>query len=239
MIWVKDRTGRFRQRPHYEPEELDDQCEEVISSFLRRRYGSVQYPVLTDDLTRLIEECAEDLDAYADLSTEGANVEGLTEFIPGRRPRVRISRAISERPELENRFRTTLTHEFGHVKFHDFMFQMQAAPSLFRVPTVQETAKCERGGIISSPQHDWLEWQAGYVCGAILMPRHALQERVRDHRRAASLGLAVIEAGSVEGDALIEDVVHGFAVSREAAKVRLLKLKLLNEAGLGARSLFQ
>lgn len=88
MKWVKDRSSRFPERPHYDPAELDETCEEIISDFLRRRHGHVQYPVATEDLTLLIEEFAEDIDAYADLSAEGPDVEGLTEFVPGRRPRV-------------------------------------------------------------------------------------------------------------------------------------------------------
>jgi hypothetical protein len=161
MRWVKDRTGRFGQRPHYEPEELDQQCEEIISEFLKRRYGSVQYPVVTDDLTRLIEEVADDLDTYADLSTEGSDVEGVTDFVPGQRPRVRISWEIAGRPGLENRLRTTLTHEFGHVKFHDFMFQMYAGASLFTETSAAGSATCKRTSIIGAPAR--LDGVAGWI----------------------------------------------------------------------------
>jgi hypothetical protein len=238
MRWVKDRTGRFGERPHYEPEELDQQCEEIISEFLRRRYGSVQYPVATDDLTRLIEEVAGDLDTYADLSTEGSDVEGVTDFVPGQRPRVRISREIAGRPGLENRLRTTLTHEFGHVKFHDFMFQMYAGASLFAETSAAGSATCKRTSIIGAPQQDWMEWQAGYVCGALLMPRNPVQEAVRNYRETDGLRGAVIEPGSLHGEALIGDIVDRFSVSREAARVRLLKLNLIVEPGHVGPGLF-
>ncbi len=55
MRYVPDRTGRFSQRPHYKPEELDRECENIIAGFLKQRYGSEDYPVSTDDLTVLIE----------------------------------------------------------------------------------------------------------------------------------------------------------------------------------------
>ena len=78
--WVKDRTGRFSERPHYEPKELDRECENIVSSFLRNLHGGVEFPIVTDDLTKLIEEHADSLDQWADLSVYGDDVEGLHGF---------------------------------------------------------------------------------------------------------------------------------------------------------------
>src|SRR5262245_19221242 len=111
--YVPDKTGRFAQRPHYKPQEMDRECENIITSFLRSRYGDVQFPVSTEDLTRLIEQDAEDLDLYADLSEFGAEVEGVTEFFPGKKPVVKIAERLSGDERMENRLRTTLTHEYG------------------------------------------------------------------------------------------------------------------------------
>ena len=65
VTYVRDQTGRFLQRPHYKPEELDRECESVITGFLKDLYGEVRYPVDTEDLKKLIERDAEDLDVYA------------------------------------------------------------------------------------------------------------------------------------------------------------------------------
>jgi hypothetical protein len=46
--YVPDRTGRFSQRPHYEPKELDRECENIIAGFLKERHGAAKYPVSTD-----------------------------------------------------------------------------------------------------------------------------------------------------------------------------------------------
>src|SRR5438128_401156 len=119
MKWVDDRTQRFGRRPHYEPRELDELCEGIVEKFLCQRHGNIAFPIGTDDLTVLIEQFAVNLDLYADLTEEGLDVEGVTNFISGQRPRVRISRGLSLRPGLENRLRTTLTHEFAHVHFHN------------------------------------------------------------------------------------------------------------------------
>ena len=163
MKWVTDRTGRFARRPHYLPEELDSGCELVILAFLNKRYGKVEFPIKTDDLTVFIEEQA-DLDSYADLSGEGQGVEGVTESVPGKRPVVKIAKAL-DAAHLENRLRTTLTHEYGHVHFHRFMFEdgHGAAGSLFAQVHAAQGNKCHRDTIIGAPERDWMEWQAGYA----------------------------------------------------------------------------
>ena len=95
---VPDRTGRFSKRPHYQPEELDQECEQIVTQFLRSLHSEAVFPITTDDLTKLIERDAGDLDLYADLSHLGPDVEGVTEFHPGRRPVVRISAELSGDP---------------------------------------------------------------------------------------------------------------------------------------------
>src|SRR4051812_46932863 len=103
MKWVTDRTGRFQQRPHYTPEELDLECENILLSFLRNRHGHITLPVSTDDLTVLIETKAATLDLYADLTKEGYDVEGVTDFMPGKQPSVRIDKRLSSDPRMTNR----------------------------------------------------------------------------------------------------------------------------------------
>jgi len=134
MKWVKDRTSRFSLRPHYLPAELDSECEKLITDFLHERHGKIEYPVSTDDMTVLIETLTSDLDLYADLSNEEGEVEGVTDFFPGRRPKVRISKQLTLDPGMSNRFRTTLTHELGHVKFHTFMFDGLSSGELSEAP---------------------------------------------------------------------------------------------------------
>ncbi len=231
MKWVRDKTGRFAQRPHYLPEEIDDECERQIRAFLTKKYGKVEFPTKTDDLTVFIEEKA-DLDSYADLSGEPGEVEGVTEFVPHRRPVVRISGALSA-PNMENRLRTTLTHEYGHVHFHQFMFEeLEAQPaSLFPRHEQAHTNKCHRDNMIGASERDWMEWQAGYACGAILMPAAALVETVNRFREEKKLPYANLLLGSEQGQQLITLVTSTFRTSRDAARVRLLKKGILAEGG--------
>ena len=237
MKYVPDATGRFGQRPHFAPVELDNECEQIITDFLRDVYGKVAFPVQTDALTKLIERDAADLDLYADLSDEGREIEGVTHFYPDRKPKVEIARELSEQPRREHRLRTTLTHEYGHVKFHAHLWQADPdAIEMFEDRPRTPAPRCERNNIINAAATDWMEWQAGYVCGAILMPRSALRR----------IALQVLSEQGIEGSAIVgtpagqvvEAAVAGaFDVSGEAARVRMLKLGFLTDGSRG-RSLF-
>ena len=232
--------GRFEQRPHYLPDELDAECEQVIQSFLQKRYGHVEFPVSTDDLTILIETVVDDLDMYADLSNEKGDVEGVTDFLKGKRPRVRISRTLSEADYMQNRLRTTLTHEFAHVRFHGFMFEI--GPStipLFPVKAESHSNRCKKENIVGAKQTDWMEWQAGYGCGALLMPITTLRETVRKFAKENKLVKTRCAADSAEGKGIIASVAASFQVSKDAARVRLLQQKILaGEGVILGKSLF-
>jgi hypothetical protein len=213
---------------------LDFECEQVIISLLRRRRSKVEYPITTDDLTVLIESAVEDFDPGADLSGEPGEVEGVTEFFRGRKPNVKISRLLSGSSARENRYRTTLTHEFGHVHFHNFMFQVEAVPlSLFDVspPKADEfSIKCKRENIVGAPEVDWMEWQAGFACGAILIPITPLSKLVQEFRSKQRLDHVGIVDRSEVASLLISGVTSTFHTSAEAARVRLLQRQFIGHA---------
>ncbi len=127
MKWVPDDTSRFDWRPFYDSDELDAECERIVSSYLAARYGAVRFPISTDDLTVMVERDTSDLDLYADLSAQASDVEGMTDFFYRRKPAVRISRDLSLQPDSDRRLRTTLSHEYGHVRFHDFLWHTATA----------------------------------------------------------------------------------------------------------------
>lgn len=209
MQWVPDRTGRFPMRPHFEAEELDQRAEQCGEDFLRRRRGSVDYPLLSNDLVALVEERVADLDLFADLSHEGSDVEGVTYFAPGGRPQVLISEALED-PRRENRQRMTLAHELGHVELHNDLWPTEPQPDLFPDPAQPQPVRCLRLAIARPRSRvDWMEWQASYFASALLVPK----------RRCLSL-LAAALAGSDR----VSTVAEVFRVSRDAAKVRLAYL---------------
>jgi hypothetical protein len=229
VYYVPDKTGRFAQRPHYKPSELDRECENVISTFLRTRYADARFPVSTDDLTRLIERDTEDLDLYADLTEFGPDVEGVTEFTPGKKPLVKISGKLSGDERYKNRLRTTLTHEYGHVRFHGYLWEIEPPQKDFLKAHPNANKQiCKRDDILNADQYDWMEWQAGYICGAILMPVTQVTRMATAYQEKHGIFGAVLHS-SQHGHALIEEVKKGFEVSADAARVRLTKLNVLSD----------
>lgn len=225
--YVRDNTGRFQQRPYYKPEELNDECEALITGFLNDLYGNIRYPIATEDLKKLIERDADFLDVYADLSSYGTDVEGVTEFRLGRKPCVFISASLTNSDRQENRLRTTLTHEYGHVHFHNYLWQAEPPSSdLFCRQPNSDKQICKRDTIIDAVQTDWMEWQAGYVCGAILMPKSAVFRLVHQYSEQHGLYGAVSQQTHHAND-VIAHIVNAFRVSEAAARVRLLKVGLL------------
>jgi len=231
MIWVTDRTGRFPQRPHYKPQELDSECEAVVCKFLQDQHSKIEFPVLTDDLTTLIEQDVSDLDLYADLSTEGEDVEGATDFFPNRKPVVLISKGLSLQSRRENRLRTTLAHEYGHVRFHAFLWTSERSSQL-RLSADFAPAKgprCRRATILSTSKTDWMEWQAGYASGALLMPITALQKLIRSSLREWGM-YGRLSTNSSQAQEIVKRMAALFSVSSEAAKVRLSQLGYLENS---------
>lgn len=247
MKYVRDTTGRFPSRPHFEPAELDAECERVLREFYSKSGQSDAPPISTDALTMLIEENVDDLDLYADLSDEGPGVEGVTTFRRGKRPIVKISAELSADPRRVVRLRTTLGHEFGHVHFHNALFQLDdISLDLFSRSTVSqrrgtvslqtssasESAKCKRDNMIAAPISDWMEWQAGYVCGSLVIPRRAVVAEVKrfvnDRRLASGVSLS-----TSDGVDLVSSIADLFATSRDTARVRLEVLGLVSKGHRG------
>jgi hypothetical protein len=233
MKYVPDRSGRFQRRPHYEPRELDEECDRIVGEFLTAKQGTIDFPLSTDDLTCLIERDAADLDLYADLSGEGPDIQGVTDFYPKGKPRVRIARELSEGASRENRLRTTLTHEYGHVRFHDYVWKLDLMPAdmLNELPS-KVSPKCNRSALLDAPSTDWMEWQAGYISGALLMPFSAVVKILTDYSQRNSVFTPVL-TDSKHGQALRKVVSDAFKVSDDAARVRLLKLNFLSDRDLG------
>ena len=215
---IPDRTGRFPLRPYYTAEELEVECEQVIESFLVGRYGQFVIPVPTQALAVMIEDEAK-FTMLSDLSDEGDEVHGVTEFFPGNKPKVSIARELSHQFWREHRLRSTLPHEYGHVHWHAWLYDRYCDQS--------ERHKCLRGEILpGNGDVDWMEWQAGYISGAILMPRSRVALCI-DAFSAKREVKAPFDTESVDGRVLIQFTSQLFNVSTEAAEVRLRQLNHL------------
>ena len=226
MRWIADNTGRFTTRPFYSNEDMESECEGVVSDFLIEARGAVTYPLTTDDLTLIVERYA-DLNLYADLRSEGDDVQGLTSFKSGKRPSVMIDERLSADERRANRLRTTLAHEFGHVRLHNIMFQDEArGVPLFGAARTGEQ-KCRREGIVSPSRVDWLEFQAGYVCTALLAPKRRVIEILA---RANPAGEPLV-VGELSAETAARAVAHAFEISVEAARVRIQSVGAVDPVG--------
>lgn len=228
---IRDLTGRFAQRPYYLAGELDRECEQIVTTFLTARHGNIRLPIATDELSLLIELEGADLDSCVDLSPYGDDVEGVTAFYVDREPDVMISDRLANDPRRENRLRTTLAHEFGHVRFHRHLWAEKLANGdLFAVLKDDDNkAICKRDTILNAHHNDWMEWQAGYISGAILMPVSAVRKLVDEYCTPQGI-FGAVALNSDHGQILVHSLKDEFQVSEEAARVRLQALKLLSGA---------
>lgn len=182
--------------------------------------GSVSYPITTDELRVLIEQHTDYVDIFADLSAEGPDVQGVTYFQSGKPPIVKVSRDLGEETWRENRLRTTLTHEFGHVRFHRFLWAIEAESlPLFDSDGSAQGPRCHREDIVRPRERtDWMEWQAGYASGSFLMPLGALRGLV------GTVPPVPMQRATPAAEDSIETTRLAFAVSADAARVRLSQL---------------
>ena len=238
MKWTRDRTGRFPERPYYSVDELESESEHLITTFLRSRHGHVAFPIATDDLTVLVEQLGGALDLYADLSADNPSVDGYTDFVQGRKPLVRIARRLSAHPRYEHRLRTTLTHEGTHVWLHGALWEMRWRLGELFNGDRRVTYVCHQATMLRAPASDWAEWQAGYVSGALLMPVSALREVIQRVLEREQRLRGPFLVSSPDGQLLVQAVTAAFAVSEEAARVRLLQRGMLTEEDVVQGQLF-
>jgi Zn-dependent peptidase ImmA (M78 family) len=123
----------------------------------------------------------------------------------------------------------TIAHELGHVIFHNILFQLEQGFELFL--NMQKTAPtyCKRSTIVRGG--DWMEWQASYAAGAILIPIKTLRKVVEESRQELQMSGA-LPYDDPRSNSLSAIVCEAFDVSGEAAKVRLLQTGHIEPKGV-------
>jgi hypothetical protein len=227
MPWyAHDDTGRLPSRPVYSKGEIEKICVATVRRFLEEMHGVARFPLETEDLKKLIERDTSDFDEFADLAALGSDVEGYTDFYADRLPAVRIDHRLSDNPRRERRLRMTLAHEYAHVLLHAPLWRDGTPPPVAGLPKSASALPSGRGPRRSV---DWMEWQANYAAGAILMPYPAVADLLGglDHGSDCAVD---------EHDrAVITAVTSHFVVSWSAATVRLRQLGVLRRARRIAR----
>jgi hypothetical protein len=191
-----------------------------MSTFLLSRHGDRDRIPSEDDLTTFIEALGVDLDLFADFSSEEGWVQGVTDFRPTP-PRVQIRQRLSEDRRYINRYKFTLAHEGAHVLILKEAFAregnvIEANSRIFR----------SSGTVSDKSGHDWMEHQADYCAGVLLMRRRVLEL----HIGAPPAPDSRPSTDSKVGQLLITRVSEEFAVSHEAARERLLSTGYLRRS---------
>jgi hypothetical protein len=226
-LTVSTRPREWRIEPHYYLRDyLEELCERTVSEFCTETYGQELAPLPTDVLTQLLERDTSVLNLYATLD-DGIN--GMTTMFGSERlPRVDIAAELSRQWFRENRLRTTLAHEYAHVLLHAPLWRAQCKTGGQEGETLIAQA-CRRETVEdNAPRSDRIEWQAGYICGALLMPQRRVDRLVGRFRSTRSFA-PVLLAGSADAEELVERVTIGFRVSRLAARVRLGQLGVVRD----------
>jgi hypothetical protein len=227
MKWY---LGGGEQRLWLDPGEIETIAEDVLL-----RAGlmpDITSPVT--DLERLIEgHLGADLDQYAELPDE---VLGLSRFKRGKPPSVAINRALTAaalddedpRPGVLGRWRATLAHEAIHVMLHRALFDSEfAQASLFPGPEspADGLMRCLKRDVgYRSGTSDWREVQANMGMAALMMPSRLFKRVARGELAA----LDPTDAASFQN--VVGRLAARFAVSKQAAEIRLGTLNLAGQA---------
>ena len=117
--------------------------------------------------------------------------------------------------------RTTLTHEYGHVRLHTWLYD--------KYGVARGPHRCYWQSLLPTGQVvDWFEWQAGYASGALLMPE-SFARRMAGAYFQGRPERPPVAKGSAEAKVLCQRISLAFDVSVEAATVRLKQLGYLTE----------
>lgn len=218
MKVLSDPLGRPIDRHYFKIEVIDQRCEQKIAEFMDQYCGGFRLPIPSSAIIKMIMADAQ-LELHADLP-EG--VDGYTDYFTDRKPIVKISKRLSA-SRLENRFRFTLCHEYGHVWIH--------AP-LWRKSKEKPTGPalrcwtCYRATIETAPEKDWMEWQADQIGGALLMARSYVMEWAAEIAMRERMN-PPLHVDSDLARAVIERLKRRCQVSEQAARMRLLRLGLV------------
>jgi len=226
-LTVNIQPAEWRIEPRfYALDYFEQLCERAVVGYCIEKYGQELTPLPTDVLTQMLERYASVLNLFATLD-EG--IDGVTTmFGSERRPEVEISGGLSRQWFRENRLRTTLAHELAHVLLHAPLWRAQCMAAGHQGEGRIAQA-CRREAVADhAPRSDRIEWQAGYICGALLMPKRRVDLLVDRFRSTCSTS-PVLVAGSAEAEELVERVAIGFRVSRRAARVRLRRLGVVRD----------
>ena len=181
------------------------------------------------------------LDQHADLD---ATVLGVTDFVPGKTPKISINRDLTgsalddedATPGLVGRWRATVAHETCHVLLHRLLFEIDDRQrSLFVssecAAAPQRLLRCLKRDVgFGRHVSDWKEVQANIGMGALLMPKPVFLAAIDEGRVFLGVADRPIASGSAMHEKLTAILAPRFTVSKQAARIRLESLGIVHPA---------
>lgn len=164
-----------------------------------------------------------------------ADVLGMTEFVPGRHPKISISRDLTGSAlasedatfGLIGRWRATVAHEASHVVLHRVLFEVdQRQNSLFHSlegsDQPDHLMRClNRDVSFQDGPSDWKEVQANRGMAALLMPKPVFVAAFDQEAERLNATERPIAQGSPQQEWLVGRLASRFTVSKQAARIRL------------------
>jgi Zn-dependent peptidase ImmA (M78 family) len=228
-----DRTAPISERPPHSENTLERLAEDALQrhSVLPKAPGPVP-------IERLIEEAFGFNEAYENLE---AGVLGETWFGTEDRPvAIRVARRLAEikaeDPSIDHDRRLTLAHECGHGLAHARLFgdglRLRRTPRLpgfddelihiscrdrdLRVNAIRPTGLTEF--------ELWIEWEANYLMGALLMPRSLVLSFLGPWLTGSQNGVAPRALLPMHRQDAVAAMAHAFNVAHEVAAGRLAQI---------------
>lgn len=210
--------------------------------------GSVRLWYDADEIERIAMEALRHAGLWADDNGRAVDVEHLLEIHLGAvvdygapleptvlgytafasPPKVSINRALTDAAQRPGagraavgRWRATLAHEAAHILLHARLFQVPE-------DAADETRRCLRTEVGAREASDWREVQANIGMGSLLLPRPGVIDAVRTMLIAERV-IPPVPAASPTGYRLIGELTRRFAVSRQAARIRLIGMGLMTD----------
>jgi hypothetical protein len=214
--------GPFRERPHFEVDEIETLCSEEL-----QKLGLYPAEPRAIRIDRFIERRFGTSPRYEELD---AGILGFTRFGKGGVEAIVVARSLAEETDrvVGRRLNTTLAHEAGHGLLHAYLFALDGEPGrLFENDRDVRGSRvlCREAGLgigdgSSAYRGRWWEYQANLAMGSLLLPRR-LVERCLEHivRPRGSLGVKELPFDRRRDAELV--VRETFDVNPIVARIRL------------------
>lgn len=174
-------------------------------------------------------------DGYLGVYNEKSGLETI--FV--KKNTVIVDNELAEDKSMEGRYRFTCSHEASHWLLHRHMFEKDENQICMFDNSEAKVIKCLNRNIENiflyydfKTDGEWIEWQADYLGGAILMPSPSMYQAFTELLEKLSIHQYYIFVDNQSCNiknyrTVVNELSYKFNVSKKAVQVRLDKLGLI------------